>query len=599
MGVKWKAAIAMVLLASASGACAAVDYRIDLKSPERHSAIVKATYPATSGGSLDLIMPAWRTGRYQIMNLANGVSGFAATDSTGTKLNWTKIDKSTWRVANPGRGPVTVTYELYGNELGRRSRHIDDSHAYLNASGVLMYAEPLRREPVTVALDVPNGWRSFSGMDRDSNGRFVAADWDVLTDTPIETGINRDYRFSADGRDYEVVFWGRGNADEKQIVADFQKFVPHAKSIWSTYPFRRYLFIIHQTDGESGATEHLNSTVIQLPRYNFRPRDKYLPFLTTASHEFVHTWNVKDYRASAMVPYDYKRENYSNLLWLAEGSTEYFAPHLLLRAGLAEPKEYYDMLAALADAHRHRPGRLVQSVAEGSFDSWIAQGGDRGQNAGIDIYDQGAVASWALDIALLQQSKGRISYRDVHEALRRKFGGRRAGFTDADVRAILQDLTGKSWDAWWARHIDSPGETDFDALLAPVGLRLSHAEAKPGEAGSKPWAGWSSKSDGDKVILSMVESGGPAWDAGFVPDDVLVAIDGHAVTEGRLAAMADERKAGDEVMVTFFRRDQLMTKSLRLGSIPRGAPTIGPVRNPTAAQKALFKHWLLIDYPKV
>lgn len=392
--------VAVGLLASASGAGAAVDYRIDLTAPEHHTANVTATYPASAGGSLDLIIPAWRTGRYQIMNLANGVSNFAARDLAGAPLNWQKIDKSTWRIANPRGGPITVSYELYGNELGRRSRHIDDSHAYLDASAVLMYAENQRREPVSVALAVPPGWRSFSGMERDPAGRFVAPDWDILVNSPIETGIVQDHHFSADGRDYDVVFWGKGNADEAKIVEDIRKIVPQAKSIWSAYPFQRYLFIVHLTDGEGGATEHLNSTVIQLPRYNFRPRDNYLEFLSTTAHEFVHTWNVKDYRAAAMVPYDYTKENYSNLLWLEEGSTEYFAPQLLVRAGISTTDDYFAEMARRIDGHRHRPGRLVQSVAEGAFDAWIAQGGDRGQNAGVDIYEQGVIASWALDIAL-------------------------------------------------------------------------------------------------------------------------------------------------------------------------------------------------------
>lgn len=594
-GLIW--AVAAVLSTLSSAAVAAVDYRIDLRSPEHHSATVTATYPAQSGKSLDLIMPAWRTGRYQIMNLANGVSRFGAADQAGSKLSWSKVDKSTWRIGNPGGGPVTVTYELYGNELARRSRHIDDSHAFLDASAVLMYAEAQRAEPVTVSLDVPRAWRSFSGMDRDGAGRFVAPNWDILVDSPIETGINQDYHFTADGREYDVVFWGRGNADEKQIVADIQKIVPQAKGIWSAYPFRRYLFIVHLTDGDRGATEHLNSTVIQQPRYGFRPREDYLGFLSTTSHEFVHTWNVKDYRAASMVPYDYTSENYSNLLWLEEGSTEYFAPHLLVRAGIMTPAEYFKELAKLADSHRHRPGRLVQSVAEGSFDAWIAQGGDRGQNAFVDIYDQGAIVSWLLDLALLRETGGRVSYRDVHEKLRRKYGGRRAGFTDADVRAILADLTGRSWDRWWADHVDRPGETDFDALLAPVGLEYSH-ERKSEDGPAKPWAGWTAKPGDGPVILAAVEEGSPAWDAGLVPDDILVAIDGHQAINERIEAMVDERKPGDVVRVTIFRRDQLQEKTIRLGEIPRGTPTIGPVAKPTAAQKSLFKRWLLVDFPK-
>ena len=125
--------------------------------------------------------------------------------------------------------------------------------------------------------------------------RFAAANWDILVDFPIETGIDRSYRFTEGGRDYEVVFWGDGNFDP-QAVADIRKIVPQATSIWSGYPFQRYVFMIHATDGVGGATEHRNSTVIQIPRWSFQPRDKYLGFLSTTAHEFIHTWNVKYYR---------------------------------------------------------------------------------------------------------------------------------------------------------------------------------------------------------------------------------------------------------------------------------------------------------------
>jgi len=588
--------IGALLLASASVARADVAYRVDLTAPEHHTAKIGAIFPAGQK-TLDVIMPAWRTGRYQIQNLANGVSRFVASDAAGRPLAWQKTDKSTWRIVNPGGGEVRIGYELYANELGRRSRHIDDSHAYLDASAVFMYTEANRSEPVSVALSAPAAWKSFSGMERDDAGRFVAPNWDILVDSPIETGINQSYRFKADGRDYDVVFWGKGNADERQIVADLQKIVPASQSIWRGYPFRRYLFIYHLTDGEGGATEHVNSTVIQFPRYTFKPRDNYLGVLGTSAHEFVHTWNVKDYRSAPMVPYDYTKENYSELLWLEEGSTEYFADHLLLRAGLMQPSEYFETLAALIDSHRHRPGRLVQSVAEGSFEEWIKQGGDYGQNVTVDIYRQGAVASWALDIALLQQTGGKVSYRDVHQALYRKFGGRRAGFTDADILIILKELTGQDWGPWWQRHVRQAGETDFDALLTPVGLRMA-ADPPKGESATRGWAGWSGAADGGVFRLTLVEQGGPAWDAGFGPDDILVAIDGHRVTADRFAAALAEKQPGDSVTVSFFRRDQLMQKTLKLGSAPRGKLKIVPVAYPSAAQRALFRRWLLIDLPK-
>jgi len=116
---------AVLLLCSAS-AQATVRYWIDLTAPDHHTGIVTTDFPVTDGPYLDVKMAAWRTGRYTIMNLANGVSQFAATDAGGKSLPWEKIDKSTWRIRLGNPTAVHVRYELYANELGSRTRHIDD-----------------------------------------------------------------------------------------------------------------------------------------------------------------------------------------------------------------------------------------------------------------------------------------------------------------------------------------------------------------------------------------------------------------------------------------------------------------------------------------
>ena len=587
--MKYRAAA--VLVAFSGVAEARVDYAIDLTAPEHHTGQVSIAFPRAAGPYLDVKMPAWRTGRYQILNLANGVRAFKATDAQGRPLRWQKVDKSTWRIHLGRPGAVRVGYELYGRELGLRTRHIDDSHAYLNPSAVFMYADHYRADDVTVSLNVPAGWNSHSGMPSTAPHRFTAANWDVLTDSPIETGINRTERFTEGGRQYEVTFWGDGNYDAPQIAADLKKIVATAPSIWSGYPFQRYLFIIHAADGASGATEHRNSTVIQIPRYNFQPRAAYLGFLSTASHEFVHTWNVKAYRPVGLVPYDFQRENYSDLLWVAEGSTDYFSDHLLLRAGVSQPSDYFNTLSNAIAAYQRTPGARIQSVAEASFDEWISVGGDRGRNAQAGIYSEGLLVSWLLDIALLERTAGRVSYRDVHEAIYRRYSADRVGFTAADMRGILRELTGQSWDEWWQQNVDKPAVMDFDRLLAPVGLRLAPSGARIA------WAGWTGEEFVGGVRLSLVERDGPAWKAGFTPEDIIVAIDGKRATKARFDAIASEASPGHQVTVTYFRREALAEKTLTLSSIAKDPPKVVTIDQPTDAQKALFQHWLLIPYP--
>ena len=84
----------------------------------------------------------------------------------------------------------------------------------------------------------------------------------------------------------------------------------------------------------AGGLEHLNSTAIAVDRFCFTPFEKYKSFLSVTSHEFFHLWNVKRIRPVELGPFNYKDENYTNMLWLAEGFTNYYGYHVLFRAGI-------------------------------------------------------------------------------------------------------------------------------------------------------------------------------------------------------------------------------------------------------------------------
>ena len=67
--------------------------------------------------------------------------------------------------------------------------------------------------------------------------------------------------------------------------------------------------------------------------------------------------------------------------------------------------------------------------------------------------------------------------------------------------------------------------------------------------------------------------------------------------QGRFEEALQEYEAGDEVKVTFFRRNQLHEKTLKLEQAPATDASIEPVDAPTAQQKARFLQWLQIPHP--
>jgi predicted metalloprotease with PDZ domain len=399
-----KAVIVMLFFAPFFTVKASVSVNISIEQPQHHYAQITIGFDKFKREKTSFHLPTWRTGRYKIINLANGIRQFSAVDGHGSPLKWKKIDKDTWQVQDTLDKKVEISYQVYANQLGQRTRHIDDSHAFIDASTVVMYNDFARDQQHQISLNVPAAWRSVSGLEAGTAPhQFIAKNYDVLVDSPIETGINEHHKFSVDGLDYELVIWGKGNYDSAKMVADLTVLVQQSKHIWQGYPFERYVFMVHATSGAKGATEHLNSTIIQRSRFQFSSREDYLGFITTAAHEFVHTWNVKQYRPKGLVPYDYQQENYSTLLWLSEGSTSYLQNQLLLRGDLISSTEFMESLAKRITGYIHKPGRQSQTVAEASFGKWLEEGGDYDKNHSVNIYSEGFLVSWLLDFSIIEK----------------------------------------------------------------------------------------------------------------------------------------------------------------------------------------------------
>src|SRR5438105_1718129 len=58
----------------------------------------------------DLVMPVWTPGSYVIREFERNVQDFVANDANGRALEWTKINKNTWRVKTNGARQWRVFY---------------------------------------------------------------------------------------------------------------------------------------------------------------------------------------------------------------------------------------------------------------------------------------------------------------------------------------------------------------------------------------------------------------------------------------------------------------------------------------------------------
>ncbi|HLG43272.1 MAG TPA: hypothetical protein VI643_07895, partial [Planctomycetota bacterium] len=337
-----------------------IAYTLSFPRPSNHLVDVEIEIREAHAPFIDLVMPAWIPGSYRIRDFARNVQDFRAG-------RFRKIDKSTWRVETGGRATVRARYRVYAFELSVRTSHVDGDHAHLNPAGLCMYVSGRMDEPCELRIAPPPGWKVATGLPR-RNGAWVAESYDHLADCPVEVSkfLRRDFRVR--GRGHEFVVCGPGNYDLRGLVRDAAKIVEAGARLFGGLPYDRYVFILHATDGIGGGLEHRNSTSLMFPRLDFKPRENYRRALNLIAHEYFHLWNVKRILPQAFRPYDYTREVYTDLLWLMEGFTDYYALLLVSRAGLITAKEAREALGKWFEGYHLKPGRRVQSLTESSFD---------------------------------------------------------------------------------------------------------------------------------------------------------------------------------------------------------------------------------------
>ncbi|MBK6586702.1 MAG: M61 family metallopeptidase [Acidobacteria bacterium] len=219
----------------------------------------------------------------------------------------------------------------------------------------------------------------------------------------------------------------------------------------------------------------MNSTALQTNRFGFKPDARYKGFLGLVAHEYFHNFNVKRIRPRCSRPFDYENENYTKLLWVAEGGTEYYSNLLLVRAGLISDKEFLRQRAAGIQALQNRPGRLETSVESASFDAWIKyyRPDENAVNNQISYYDKGEIVNMMLDLAIRASSGGSKSLDDVMRHLYTEFFKKGKNYTPADYQKACETMAGKSLDDLFAKYVRGVAEIDYNAFANPFGLNLN------------------------------------------------------------------------------------------------------------------------------
>jgi predicted metalloprotease with PDZ domain len=375
--------------------------------------------------------------------------------------------------------------------------------------------------------------------------------------------------------------------------------------MWGSLPYDRYLFIIQLLPGQYGGLEHARSSVNMFDVELFADRGKVVKLLALLCHEYFHLWNVKRIRPRELGPFDYDTENYTRMLWLAEGVTSYYDDLSAYRCGFYSRGEFIrtigeEHLARLLDV----PGRLAMSVKDSSFLAWVKlyMPTPDSPNRFPSYYLKGGVIFMLLDLYIIAATDGERTLDDGMRALMARYqSDPSVGVTEEEFIAIVGGATGVEIGELLPGWLGSAGELPVAEIVSAVGLEWRRRESSTESTfgadipfqGAAPdrWIGIGVEEIKSGLKVARVWRDSPAEAAGIGADDELIAVNGIRVGSQRSwESLMRGAMRSESVTITAASEGRLYQTELR--PVPRQAFELVVKSAPTDQERNRLERWL-------
>ena len=575
-----------------------IQYQVSYKNPLTFYVQIQLTLQVAvdAPAPLELQLPAWRPGRYELQNFAQKIQQVEITDATTNQLlPYRKLTKDRWAVADAAGRTVRVRYNFYAHQMDAGGSWLDESQLYLNPVQALMYVEGRQQEACELTLAVPEGWQVACGLPQTAPNVLTAGNFDHLADSPLiasPTLVHHEYE--AGGLPFHIWVQGEAALNWPRILTDFKAFSEEQLQLFGGFPVADYHFLNQFLPYKHyHGVEHGNSTVIVLgPGEQIMTEALYKELLGVSCHELFHAWNIKSIRPAEMQPYDYSRENYFCTCFIAEGITTYYGEYLLARSHVRTPAQYFEELNTVLRKHYDDAGGQHLSLADASMDLWLDGYKPGVPDRKVSVYHKGSLVALILDLTLRQLSGHARSLDDVMRRLYEEFGKTGVGYTEADYVRIVEEVAGRSMQAYFDKFIygTAPLVDSLDKVLHTVGCQLLIAE---NASASEGIFGFRTGMKNERTEVVAIWPASPA-SAVLTIDDEILAVNGRRVDMNLQVLLSSGEPTYE---ITVFRQNRLLTVSLTvLPGVTFGQRyAVDKLETADAAQQRGFQQWLKWD----
>jgi len=456
---------------------------IDLNDVQDKKIKVNITTPKGVKGKYIFQFPKTVPGTYANLNYGRLISDFQAFDDKNQLLTVTKKEPNTFVIA--GKNLSKVTYkvspswdtELKENQIFEPAgtNFEKDKCFILNQGGVFGYLEGAMMLPYEITITHPEKLYGASAMEVDRTNTttdvWKAPNYVRLVDSPVmyaplDTAIikvgNTEVLISCYSTDKSI--------NAKALVPSVKPTVNALQSFLKVLPVNRYAFLFYfaplfgsnTRTGSFGALEHSYSSLYYLPVMPVSAVVKQVN--DVASHEFLHIITPLNLHSREIHEFNFANPKMSQHLWLYEGSTEYYAHLIQLKANMISFDDFFREIRTKIEA----AGTMPKDFSITKMSANILD--DKYHKAYRHVYDYGALLCMGLDLEIMRLTQGKMTLRKVIEQLSAKYGAERP-FEDNALFKEIVSITHPDVKKFIDKHINGVEPLDYASLFKTVGIK--------------------------------------------------------------------------------------------------------------------------------
>lgn len=568
----WLAATALSLSVMAQH----IRYQFSAPNAVHHEAEISITAEGLPSTPALFRMSRSSPGRYATHEFGKNVYNVMAYDEAGKPLKLEKTEGDVYKVSGH-KGTVKVTYTLFANYADGTYSDVDITGYHLNMPATFMWVKGMEKAPISLQFFTPDkNWKIATQLKPTSDpSAFTAPGLQYFMDAPTKVGNLhwREWKVTNPNNE-QYTFRLALDADAPEALIDnftekLKRVVAAGQAVYGEFPaydFGTYTFIasINPYVERGDGMEHRNSTMITLKR-NFDGSDA---LLSVFAHEFFHCWNVERIRPKSLEPFNFKKSNMSEALWVAEGFTHYYGDVLLVRAGLLSYNQFQSENSKLVNGI-NTPGAQMYTPIENSQRAVFVDAGvsfDRTNypNMYTSYYTYGGAIALALDLEL--RARFNRSLDDVMRELWKKFGKAEIPYTLDGVQNALAAATGDAAYAtdFFKQHVYSVEAFNYKKLLEPAGYTLQ-------QTNRGAWLGDIAlrTEDNELIVAKNTVRNTPLYTAGVDIDDVIIELDGKKLQQPQdISNILKQHKPGERIPLIYRHRNNTINKQIVLAENP-------------------------------